>query len=96
MSQGQNTLCPEDRLLALVGVLGEDEASGMRQLETLLSNYPGDPRLHFLKGSVLAGNQDYVAARDVMRRAVDLAPDYPIARFQLGFLLLTCGEPHAS
>jgi hypothetical protein len=31
-----------------------------------------------------------------MRRAVDLAPDYAIARFQLGFLLLTSGEPHAA
>lgn len=96
MSQGQKTLCPEDRLLALVGVLGEDEARGTRELEALLSDYPGDPRLHFLKGSLLAGNQEYAAARDVMRRAVDLAPDYPIARFQLGFLLLTCGEAHAS
>ena len=31
-----------------------------------------------------------------MRHAVDLAPDYAIARFQLGFLLLTSGEPHAA
>jgi hypothetical protein len=27
---------------------------------------------------------------------VDLAPDYAIARFQLGFLLLTSGESHAA
>jgi hypothetical protein len=44
----------------------------------------------------LAGNEDFVGARASTRRAVDLAPDYAVARFQLGFLLLTSGEPHAA
>jgi len=80
----------------LVGLLNEDEKQGMADLEGLLAKHPKDPRLHFLKGSILAGNQNYRAARDVMRRAVELAPDYAVARFQLGFLLLTEGEPYAA
>jgi tetratricopeptide (TPR) repeat protein len=89
-------LCPEARVAALVATLAEDEPRGTGELDALLGEYPGDPRLHFLKGSLLAGNEDYVAARAALRRAVDLAPDYAIARFQLGFLLLTCGEAHAA
>jgi tetratricopeptide (TPR) repeat protein len=66
----------------------------MEQLEALLTAYPQDARLHFMKGSLLAGSEDYAAARVSMRRAVDLAPDFAVARFQLGFLLLTSGEPY--
>jgi len=68
----------------------------MRDLDAMLDEYPNDARLYFLKGSLLAGEQDYSAARAAMRHAVDLAPNYHVARFQLGFLLLTSGEPHAA
>jgi tetratricopeptide (TPR) repeat protein len=92
----QITRCPDERLNALVTSITADERAGMRQLDESLRAYPGDARLHFLKGSLLAGRQDYVGARAEMRRAVDLAPDYAVARFQLGFLLLTSAEPHAA
>jgi len=81
---------------ALVSAVGADTRSGMRDLDSMLHEYPRDARLHFLKGSLLAGEQDYAGARVSMRQAVDLAPDYHVARFQLGFLLLTSGEPHAA
>ena len=90
-----HTLCPDDRLTGLIALAGDD-VRGTRELDTLLGQYPKDPRLLFLKGSLLAGRQDYAGARAAMRHAVDLAPDYAIARFQLGLLLLTCGEPHAA
>src|SRR5271156_6341339 len=89
-------LCPSERISSLVTSIQKNEPRGMRDLDGLLSEYPRDPRLHFLKGSLLAGQQDYAAARAAMRHAVDLAPDYAIARFQLGFLLLTSGEAHAA
>jgi tetratricopeptide (TPR) repeat protein len=89
-------LCPEAKISALVAAIGKDRSHEMEEVDRLLSDYPNDPRLHFLKGSLLAGRQDYVPARASMRHAVDLAPDYAIARFQLGFLLLTSGEPHAA
>jgi hypothetical protein len=31
-----------------------------------------------------------------MRRAIEIDPDYALARFQPGFLLLTCGQPQAA
>lgn len=89
-------LCPDGRLASMTAALGTNGPGAMRQLDAALAEYPRDPRLHFLKGSLLAGEQDYAGARAAMRRAVDLAPDFAIARFQLGFLLLTCGEPHAA
>ena len=94
MTNEPAVLCPEEKMSMLIAHVDDDEAYGMIQLESLLRAYPGDPRLHFLKGSLLAGQQDYEGAQCAMRQAVDLAPDYLIARFQLGFLLLTCGEPH--
>jgi len=45
---------------------------------------------------MLAARRDYPGARASMARAVALAPDYAIARFQLGLLLLTEEEPEAA
>ncbi len=91
-----NSLCPDDRLTGVLSAMNEDERRANRELDALLAGYPRDPRLHFLKASLLASGQDFAAARAAMRHAVDLAPDYAIARFQLGFLLLTSGEGHAA
>lgn len=91
-----NQFCPDDRMSGLLAVLGRDETIGINELDSLLEQFPDDPRLVFLKGSLLAGSQDYAAARTYMRRAVDLAPEFHVARFQLGFLLLTSGEPFAA
>ncbi len=92
----RTTLCPDDKMTALLGAAGKDASAGLRELDNLLRSYPGDPRLHFLKGSLLAASEDYAGARAAMRHAVDLAPDYHVARFQLGFLALTSGEAHAA
>jgi tetratricopeptide (TPR) repeat protein len=89
-------LCPDDRVSSLIALVQKDQPRGLRELDILLSEFPTDARLHFLKGSLLAGREDYAAARASMRRAVDLAPNYTVARFQLGFLLLTSGEPHGA
>lgn len=89
-------LCPEDRLAELLAAVAADRADADGLLDRLIDAYPGDPRLHFLQGSLRAAVQDYDGARAAMRHAVDLAPDFAVARFQLGFLLLTCGEAHAA
>jgi len=89
-------LCQPERLQALVTMMSQDEKQALTDLELLLGQYPEDPRLHFLKGSLAAARQDYSLATSEMRRAVDLAPEFWIARYQLGFLLLTSGEPHAA
>jgi Flp pilus assembly protein TadD len=94
--QTVSPLCPDSGLSVLVETIGVDTARGMHDIAALLNQHPEDPRLHFLKGALLAGNRDYANARVAMRRAVDIAPNYAVARFQLGFLLLTMGEPFAA
>jgi tetratricopeptide (TPR) repeat protein len=86
-------ICPDAKIKALIATAGTDEARALSEAAVLLGNYPGDSRLHFLKGSLLAGQGDYGAARDAMRQAVEVSPGFVLARFQLGFLELTCGEP---
>jgi len=85
--------CPEDLLAKLVELAGGDTRKGLRRAETLLSTYTDDPRLHFLRGSLMAALQRYDEAVGPMRRAVEIAPSYHIARFQLGLLLLSSGLP---
>jgi tetratricopeptide (TPR) repeat protein len=95
MERTNSQLCPDAELTALMESI-RSAASAPGALDAPLSRYPQDARLHFLKGSLLAGEQDYAGARIAMRHAVDLAPDYAVARFQLGLLLLSSGEPHAA
>jgi tetratricopeptide (TPR) repeat protein len=95
-ASGAQRLCPEPQLAAILATMRSDETLAIRDLERLLDDYPRDPRLHFLKGSLLASQQEYAEARKAMRAAVDIAPDYAIARFQLGFLLLTSGDAVAA
>lgn len=96
MADNPMTFCPDDRLNVLLAALKNDGDRAAGDLDALLRDYSGDPRLHFMKGSLLASQQDYLGARTAMQHAVDLAPDYAVARFQLGLLLLTSGEPHAA
>ena len=93
MSEGEvGPNCPDETIVALVAMLQQDEPAGIAELRNLVARFEGDARLHFLQGSMMAGHKDYAAARAAMRRAIDIAPDFAIARFQLGFLQLTSGE----
>lgn len=85
-------LCPEETLAALVELADRDTERGLRRADALLLEYEEDPRLYFLKGSLLAAAQRYAEAEKPLREAVEIAPDFHIARFQLGLLLLTSGE----
>lgn len=91
MTSSETRLCPQDELETLAQSLSR--AGDVSDVDAALGSYPSDPRLHFLRGSVLAGDRRYGEAREAMRNAIDLAPDYAIARFQLGFLEFTSGEP---
>ena len=92
MEDANGLLAPQSVLDTLVAQLQRDEGGGLAQLGELLLRWPLDPRLHFLQGSVLAGQQRYDEGRRAMARAVEIAPDYALARFQLGFLDLTSGR----
>lgn len=96
MADGHSSFCPDDKISSLLEALGVDERRGQSELGVLLKDFPDDARLHFLKGSVLAGKQELPAALIAMRHAVQLAPSYDVARFQLGLMLLSSGEPVAA
>lgn len=84
--------CPPDLLAGVLEIVRTDDERGLARLDELLAEYPNDAQLHFLRGSVLAGVKRYDEARVAMRQAVDLAPLYTVARFQLGLLELSSGD----
>lgn len=88
--------CPEQDIETLLDQIRTDEAGAIVQLDRLIALYPGDAQLHFLQGSIHAGEGRIAEARQSMARALEIAPDYDVARFQLGLLELTSGEPAAA
>jgi len=86
-------LCDEKTLNELVAALQGGAKDDIQRTDRLLVEYPDDARLHFLRGSMLIGIGRPIEALPAMRKAVELAPDMAIARFQLGLFLLTSGEP---
>jgi len=92
----QPPTCPELELQPILALARVDPSAAAAQLATLSRRYPDDARLPFLEGSLLAGAQRYDEGIAAMARAVAIAPDYVLARFQLGFLELTCGKAMAA
>lgn len=88
--------CPDETLLETLTLAGRDDAAALARIAALLDAHGGDARLHFLHGSLLAGQQDYSGARTAIARAVAIEPDYAIARFQLGLLELSSGDAAAA
>jgi Flp pilus assembly protein TadD len=91
-----DTLCPDGPMNELLTQAGDDELAALARIAALLGDYPDDPRLYFLKGSLLAARTQYDEGRAAMRRAVELASGYDIARFQLGLLELSSGDAEAA
>lgn len=85
-------LCGDDELELLMAAMRSDEGTELQRADQLVALYPDDARLHFLRGSILAGIGRSIEALPALRQAVELAPDFHIARFQLGFFQLTSGE----
>lgn len=85
-------LCADDKLEELTLAMQADDGSELAHADRLIAQYPDDPRLHFLRGSILASIGRPLEALPALSRAVELAPDFAIARFQLGFFQLTSGE----
>ena len=91
-SEMPSQLASDAEIEQLVATLQEPDADDLGAIDAMLKSFPEDPRLHFMRGSVLAGRSEHIAAHAALSRAVELAPDYAIARYQLGFFELTSGE----
>lgn len=85
-------LCDDGQMSALVEAMKSDAPGQDSLLEGLLSDFPDDARLHFLKASILVGTGRLIEAYSSFVRTLELEPDFAIARFQLGFFQLTSGE----
>lgn len=83
--------CDDDTLNILLEDLRRGN-SDLGRINTALSAFPNDHRLHFLHGSILVEEGKLVEAHQALSRAIELEPDYAIARFQLGLFELTSGE----
>ena len=86
------TLCSDTQLQELMTAISAGNGDDIALADRALGDFPQDPRLHFLRGSLLAGIGRPIEALSSLRKAVELAPDFAIARFQLGFFQLTSGE----
>jgi tetratricopeptide (TPR) repeat protein len=75
-----------------MAAMQSDDRDEIVRVDRLIATYPEDPRLHFLRGSILASIGRPIEALSSLKKAVELAPDFAIARFQLGFFQLTSGE----
>jgi len=87
-----NALASEAEIAQLVAQLEAPDQDDLAAIDAVLATYPDDARLHFMRGSVLAGRSEHSPAYAALTRAVELAPDFAIARYQLGFFELTSGE----
>jgi hypothetical protein len=96
MNNGAFELCDDEVMRQVLAEVGASAEGGLARIEQLLGEFPRDPRLHFLKGSLLVGLKRFVGAHLAMSRALEIAPDYELARFQLGFFELTSGEADAA
>ncbi|HZF44379.1 MAG TPA: tetratricopeptide repeat protein [Sphingomonadaceae bacterium] len=86
------TLCSDDELQELMAAMQADSADELERADRLVAIYPEDARLHFLRGSILANIGRPIEALPALKRSVELAPDFSLARFQTGFFQLTSGE----
>jgi Flp pilus assembly protein TadD len=96
MSATDHPICPPELLSEAAARADADTTAGLSAVEDLLHSYPADPRLHFLKGSLLAALSRFDEALAPFTQAVRLNPQFPIARFQLGLLQLTSGDAAAA
>jgi tetratricopeptide (TPR) repeat protein len=87
---------PDDLLQPVLEQIQRNDDQALDALDRLVDRFDLDPRLHFLRGSVLCAIERYSEARLAMEKAVGLAPEFDLARFQLGFLELTSGDVTAA
>lgn len=83
---------PDNEMQVLVELMSTNPEDALKATDVALAAYNDDPRLHFLKGSMVASLGKSIEAYHAFKMAVELEPDFWIARFQLGFFQLTSGE----
>jgi len=75
-------------LNAAAHALGYDESSMHEALDHFQQVSPGNPLAAYTTGAALATARQYSQAEVMLRRAVELAPNWPAPRIELGLLLM--------
>jgi Flp pilus assembly protein TadD len=65
----------------------------LQELEQAEQVSPEDYDIHYLRGKVFMATGQYKRATDSLRRAIELRPTEPGARYQLGLAYRKLGEP---
>ncbi|WP_230635834.1 hypothetical protein [Sphingomonas sp. Leaf4] len=86
------TECSDEDMGRLIAAAQDGGGDALAIANRLIERHPGDARLHFLRGSFLAAANRPIEAHAALAQAVALAPDFALARFQLGLFELTSGE----
>lgn len=84
--------CPDDLLVQAADRARADSEEGLSFIDGLITLYGQDPRLHFLRGSLLAGLRRHAEGDQAITRSLELDPSYSVARLQLGVLKATSGD----
>ncbi|WP_250516353.1 tetratricopeptide repeat protein [Caballeronia sp. INDeC2] len=82
----------QDTLETVTGALSSSEVTSLTALDELIAVYPGDPRLHFLRGAVLASLARYDEAQYDLQRCITIDPLIYVSWFMLGFIQLLHGQ----
>ncbi|WP_420606059.1 tetratricopeptide repeat protein [Novosphingopyxis sp.] len=82
----------DQELAALSAAVARPDADDLALVDGALRAHPDDPRLHFLYASLCAAHGRSVQAHGSFMRALEIAPDFAVARFQTGLFELTSGE----
>jgi predicted Zn-dependent protease len=85
-------LADEPTIDAILRTLETDTDEVTNLISAALERHPGDWRLLFLRGAVLASNRQNDEARDAFVNCTSLMPDFYPAWFMLGFLDLFEGK----
>lgn len=96
MNDPIEALCDDEQMREVLSLAEANSEGAVAAIDELLTACPRDPRLYFLKGSLLVGLKRFIGAHKAMSQALAIAPDYHLARFQLGFFELTSGETEAA
>lgn len=85
-------LCPEAEMADLLHAMQGANANALHALDQAVQTWPQDARIRLLRGATHASQQGYAEAKADFVTALEIAPDYTIVRFMLGFLELMHGQ----
>lgn len=86
--------CDDGTMSEILALMQSDEKKAIEKFAFLLESFPKDARLYFLRGSMMIERGEHIRAHNDLSIAVEIDPEFIMARFQFGLFQLTSGEPN--